>query len=74
MAEGVGVAAGTGKAMGVPEGSEDAAVAGKYQQSLFVVALKWDQLPESQSVGVAGRGVAEQESRLAAEQDLLEEN
>jgi hypothetical protein len=37
----VGVlAAGTGKAMGVPEGSEDVAAAGKPQRSLFAVVLK----------------------------------
>lgn len=74
-AEGVGVlAAGTGKAMGVPEGPEDVVAAGKYQQSLFAVVLEQDQLLESQSAGAAGRGVADQESRLAAEQDLLEGN
>lgn len=71
-AEGVGVlAAGTGKVTGVPE---DVVAAGKYQQSLFVVVLEQDQLLESQSAGGAGRGVADRESRLAAEQDLLEGN
>lgn len=78
MKEGVAavgvLAAGTGKATGVPEGPEDVVAAGKYQQNLFVVAIEQDQLLESQSAGGAGRGVADRESRLAAEQDLPEGN
>lgn len=69
-----GVAAGTEKAMGVPEEPEDVVAAGKYQQSLFAVAIEQGQHLENQSAGGAGRGVADRESRWAAEQDLLEGN
>ena len=59
---------------GVPVGSEDVVVVGKYHESLSVGVLVEDLLLENQSAEVVERVDADRESRLAAEQDLLEES
>lgn len=58
----------------VPVGPEDVVAAGKYHERQFVAVLAEDLLLENQSAGAAERADADRESRLAAEQDLLEES
>jgi hypothetical protein len=59
---------------GVPVGSEDVVAAERYQESQFVAVVAEDLLLENQSAEVVGRAGAARESRLAAEQDPLEES
>jgi hypothetical protein len=74
VAEEAGVlAAGIEKVRVVRVGSEDVVAAGKYHESLFVATLGEELLLENQSAEAVEKAGADRESRLAAEQGLLEE-
>jgi hypothetical protein len=59
---------------GVRVGSEDVVAAEKYHESPFVAVVAEDLLLENQSAEVVEKAGADRDSRLAAEQDPLEES